>query len=106
ASRGVAQSSPSRQPRIAWKWSLTWTDRSLRAHSRRISSGSRMVGPVIVALRSRFATDISPAAPDGQPPQRLLLRAGHVGQQRQVFLLGAPLQAELVVQAAVALERQ
>jgi hypothetical protein len=43
---------------------------------------------------------------DARPPQGFLLGAGHVGEQRQVFPLGAPLHAELVVQAAVALERQ
>ena len=43
---------------------------------------------------------------DARPPQGLLVGAGHVGQQREVFLLGAPLHAELVVQAAVALEGQ
>jgi len=35
-SLGVVQSSPSRHPRSAWKWSLTCTARSLRAASWRI----------------------------------------------------------------------
>jgi hypothetical protein len=43
---------------------------------------------------------------DADPPQSLLLGPGHVREQREVFGLGAPLHAELVVQAAVALERQ
>ena len=41
-SRGVVQSSPRRQPRIAWKWGLTWTSRSFPEQDRRIWSVLRI----------------------------------------------------------------
>ena len=43
---------------------------------------------------------------DADPPHGFLVGAGHVREQGEVFLLGAPLHAEFVVEAAVALEGQ
>ena len=72
-----------------------------------------------LGLAARGGDEVAPAArlaggevlergegPDGRdavPPQGLLLDPGQVGQEREVLVLGAPLHAELVVEAAVAL---